>query len=222
MQLAVAATTTMTIDRTSKSSEGLFQTERYGDQTSFGYTIDTPADGLYTLVLRFSEVYFTGPNMKVFDVKLDNSVTVAKDIDIYAAAGRFTATDHTVEFTIKDSSVVYQGTTHSVGDTLTIDFVKGKADNAKVCAILLVKGDKATALALATLEDPTSEEAPDVDVDEYAEDDVAFEEETEGDVEEAPVVETEDVADDQGGVPIIPVIFAVLAALGIGQLRNQL
>jgi hypothetical protein len=213
----------MSIDRTSSSYEPLFQTERYGPDTSFGYTIETPKDGLYTLVLRLSEVYFTAAGMKVFDVKLDNSVTVAKDIDIYAAVGRFAAYDYAVEFTVKDSSVIYKGTSHSVGETMTIDFVKAKADNAKICAILLVKGDKAAASVLAKLEEPAAKAAPDVDVDEYFEEDAAFDDDSQDEMEHVDaMVEDEDVGEDQGGVPIIPVIFAVLAALGIGQIRNQL
>ena len=42
----------------------LYQTERYHTDT-FGYDIPVKEDGWYLLVLKFSEVYFNAPNMKV-------------------------------------------------------------------------------------------------------------------------------------------------------------
>jgi hypothetical protein len=42
----------------------LYQTERYHTST-FGYDIPVAEDGHYLLILKFSEVYFNAPNMKV-------------------------------------------------------------------------------------------------------------------------------------------------------------
>lgn len=42
----------------------LYQTERYHLST-FGYDVPIKEDGDYVLVLKFCEVYFTAPNMKV-------------------------------------------------------------------------------------------------------------------------------------------------------------
>ncbi len=42
----------------------LYQTERY-DLQKFSYEIDLTDDGDYVLWLKFAEVWFNGPNMKV-------------------------------------------------------------------------------------------------------------------------------------------------------------
>lgn len=227
----VSAASTMHIDRAPAEYQPVYKTERYATE-SFSYTITTPADGDYTLVLKFSEVYWTRAGAKIFDVSLDNSIDVVNDLDIYNEAGRFVAHDELVEFAIKDQEIVYGGQSHAVGKTFTVDFVKGAEDNPKVCAILLVKGSKVDALALAPLNDLAAPEddAPEVDVDEYNDDEEEdfADDEYSGDAddlssESESAGQNEDEAeDDQSGVPIIPVIFAILAAFGIGQLRSSL
>ena len=52
------------IGRVPASDQILYQTERYHHST-FGYDIPIQDDGDYVLVLKFSEVYFSAPNMKV-------------------------------------------------------------------------------------------------------------------------------------------------------------
>ena len=52
------------ISRVPQQDQILYQTERYHAST-FGYDIPVTANGHYLLVLKFSEVYFTSPNMKV-------------------------------------------------------------------------------------------------------------------------------------------------------------
>jgi hypothetical protein len=42
----------------------LYQTERY-DLQKFSYEIDLTDDGDYVLWMKFAEVWFNGPNMKV-------------------------------------------------------------------------------------------------------------------------------------------------------------
>ena len=52
------------ISRVPPSDQILYQTERYHTAT-FGYDIPVQEDGVYLLVLKFSEVYFNAPGMKV-------------------------------------------------------------------------------------------------------------------------------------------------------------
>ena len=55
----------MEIFRVPSEDQILYQTERYHTET-FGYTIPIRKDGNYVLVLKFSEVWFTNKNSKVF------------------------------------------------------------------------------------------------------------------------------------------------------------
>jgi hypothetical protein len=67
------------IQRIVPQDQILYQTERYHTST-FGYDIPIDEDGDYTLVLKFSEVWFTAMNQKVFTVrplKLDDKVLVS-------------------------------------------------------------------------------------------------------------------------------------------------
>lgn len=52
------------IGRVPEQDEVLYRTERYHTST-FGYNIPVSGDGKYALVLKFCEVYFNDPNMKV-------------------------------------------------------------------------------------------------------------------------------------------------------------
>ena len=52
------------IGRVNAEDQILYQTERYHHST-FGYDIPIEEDGEYVLILKFCEVYFNSPNMKV-------------------------------------------------------------------------------------------------------------------------------------------------------------
>lgn len=52
------------IGRVPEQDEVLYRTERYHTAT-FGYDLPLEGDGEYALVLKFCEVYFNEPNMKV-------------------------------------------------------------------------------------------------------------------------------------------------------------
>jgi len=129
--------------RNTKDSE-LYQTERY-DTQSFSYQVPVLADGVYTLVLKFSEVYFGSEGEKVFDVRIGD-VEIISDLDIFAKVGKGAAYDEYVEFTVTqgqlyiDNQLVRKGLT---AGKLTIEFAKGDYDNPKVNAIAVVKGTKA-------------------------------------------------------------------------------
>lgn len=52
------------IGRANAGDQVLYQTERYHHST-FGYDVPINDDGEYVMILKFSEVYFNSPNMKV-------------------------------------------------------------------------------------------------------------------------------------------------------------
>lgn len=52
------------ISRVHPEDMPLYQTERYHTST-FGYSTPLQGDGEYLIVLKFAEVYFTGPSQKV-------------------------------------------------------------------------------------------------------------------------------------------------------------
>lgn len=58
------------IGRVPPSDQILYQTERYHHST-FGYDIPIKEDGDYVMVLKFCEVYFNAPNMKVIDILVE-------------------------------------------------------------------------------------------------------------------------------------------------------
>jgi hypothetical protein len=54
----------LTIDRVAPPDQILYQTERY-HLSNFGYTIPIKENGDYVLILKFCEVYFQAPRLKV-------------------------------------------------------------------------------------------------------------------------------------------------------------
>ena len=71
------------IGRVPQQDQILYQTERY-DTATFGYDIPVYDDGWYLLVLKFSEVYFNAPNMKVIQsVSLEDLVGSLKVLWVY-------------------------------------------------------------------------------------------------------------------------------------------
>ncbi len=96
------------IGRAAQEDQALYQTERYHTAT-FGYDIPVREDGIYLLVLKFSEVYFNAPNMKVFDVVLNGDLTIAPDLDIFERVGRGVAHDEYVQFEVRGGKILYQG-----------------------------------------------------------------------------------------------------------------
>ncbi|XP_050078203.1 malectin-A [Anopheles maculipalpis] len=128
----------LAINRVNKHDEILYQTERYHHDT-FGYDIPVSGDGKYVLILKFCEVYFNGPNMKVFDVRLDRH-TIISDLDIYALVGKGTAHDELIFFSISQGRLYLKENKSEIrGSKLKLEFVKGYKDNPKINAILLIK-----------------------------------------------------------------------------------
>lgn len=142
----------MMIGRVSQSEEILYQTERYSERT-FGYDIPASGDGEYLLVLKFCEVYFNGPNLKVFDVVLNAEHTAISDLDIYQQVGKGVAHDEYIYYTISRGRLFYKEEESEIrGGKVRVEFIKGYRDNPKINAILLLKGDVQNFEKLAPIE----------------------------------------------------------------------
>lgn len=128
------------IGRVAQNDEILYQTERY-HHDSFAYDIPIIQDGDYVLVLKFCEVYFNAPNMKVFDVVLNNAHTIVSELDIFDKVGRGVAHDEYIPFSVSRGKLYYNEEESQVrGGRLKLEFIKGYRDNPKINAFYLVKG----------------------------------------------------------------------------------
>jgi len=91
--------------------------------------------------LKFSEVYFTNPGEKQFDVKI-GSRFVAKNLDIFGTLlSKMLPLDIFVNVEKKGGKLYIDGEEVTNGlkkNQIVIDFSVGRADNPKVNAILLV------------------------------------------------------------------------------------
>ncbi|XP_053673016.1 malectin-A [Anopheles nili] len=126
------------INRVKPNDEILYQTERY-HQDTFGYDLPISGDGEYVLILKFCEVYFNGPNMKVFDVLL-NRHTILSDLDIFALVGKGTAHDEYIFFSVSRGRLYLTEESSEIrGGIVKLEFLKGYKDNPKINAILLIK-----------------------------------------------------------------------------------
>ncbi|VEL19761.1 unnamed protein product [Protopolystoma xenopodis] len=130
----------LAIMRVNELDRRLYQTERYSTD-SFSYKLPVPPDGDYVLVLKFSEVWFRDPGQKVFDVKINDDISLIKNLDIYASVGFATAHDERFQLKFLNGNLYVQdeSTVLSV-DHFTVDFKKGARDNPKINAILLLRG----------------------------------------------------------------------------------
>ena len=122
----------------------LYQTERWSSDTlTYTLPLKSGINGKYVLILRFSEVYFNNPGEKVFSVGLGRE-KVIKNLDVYDKVGKAVALDEYVEFEIRENKVYYKKreckNALESGKKLVVNFFKGKADNPKINAILLIKG----------------------------------------------------------------------------------
>ena len=128
------------ISRVAKEDMILYQTERY-DVQQFSYEIDLLADGDYVLWLKFSEVWFNGPNMKVFQIVLNDEHSLIDELDIFAKVGRATAHDEYIPFQIQNGRLVVKSRSSSYSGLLKVTFQRlDHRDNPKVNALILWKG----------------------------------------------------------------------------------
>ncbi|XP_031624762.1 malectin-A [Contarinia nasturtii] len=129
------------IGRVPEEDELIYQTERYHTD-SFHYDIPVPTDGEYILVLKFSEVYFTNADMKVFDVVLNSAHTIVKKLDIFKHVGKGVAHDEVIYFTVSRGILHLDGDESRVRNgQVRLEFVKIlNYDNPKINGIILFKG----------------------------------------------------------------------------------
>ncbi|EDO47413.1 predicted protein [Nematostella vectensis] len=146
----------LTIGRVAPPDQILYQTERY-HLSNFGYTVPIKENGEYVLVLKFCEVYFQAPRLKVFDVSI-NSHPVIQGLDIYEKVGRGIAHDEYVPFTIRDNQLIHNGNTMPFTGTVYVEFIKGVYDNPKINAMLIMKGTLEDVPKLPALPGPQDEE----------------------------------------------------------------
>mmetsp|Transcript_33175 Transcript_33175/g.53794 ORF Transcript_33175/g.53794 Transcript_33175/m.53794 type:complete len:479 (+) Transcript_33175:221-1657(+) len=100
----------------------VFQTERYG---RFTYTIPVPSAGSYTVTLSFVEIYWTGPNQRIFNVDLQGTRQITA-LDIYRESGG-------------QNRLIQRSFTVQVSSPLTISIVPSvTTDNPSVAAISVV------------------------------------------------------------------------------------
>ena len=85
----------------------IYHSERFGNGESFKYIIPVQKDGLYTLILKFSEIYFNAPEEKIFDVKIGNT-KIVEDLDIFGQVfSRSLPYDTFTEIEIKKGKVYH-------------------------------------------------------------------------------------------------------------------
>jgi hypothetical protein len=127
------------------ADDALYQSERYNLS---GYRFDVP-DGRYQVTLRLAELYYSTPDARVFDIKIEGQ-TVFANVDAYRLAnGRDTAVDLTTSIDV-------------TGRQLTID-VTNKVNAAAINAIDVVFIPPATPTPTSTPTDtatPTPTDTP--------------------------------------------------------------
>ncbi|XP_065175680.1 malectin-like [Sycon ciliatum] len=128
----------MAIARANAADQILYQTERYHFKT-FSYTVPLNREGNYVLVLKFSEVYFSGSSQKVFDVHL-NGEPVVSELDIFDRVGKGVAHDDYVSFSVKSGQLNVNGNIMPFDGKLVVSFVKGSYDNPKCNAFYIMRG----------------------------------------------------------------------------------
>ena len=122
----------------------VYYSERWSD-ANFHYKIpiNTKEDTTVTLILKFSEVYFKAEGEKQFDVKIGDTY-IARDLDpLKLSFGKYSPYDLFVDLSIRSGKIFIDGkeAKNAVkGSDLIVDFIKGRADNPKINAILLVQG----------------------------------------------------------------------------------
>ncbi len=102
----------------------LYQSERYGKEFSYSFTVD---NGSYDINIHLCEIYWSGDKQRIFDLEV-NGKTMLEDCDIYADAG-------------KGKAVIEKITGVEIVDgRLDLTF-KTDIDNAKVSAIEILPSE---------------------------------------------------------------------------------
>lgn len=116
-------------------------TERHG-YNSFNYQLALDKEGVYTLILKFCEMYFDKPGRRVFHIILGEH-RVITGLDVFAKSGRFVAHDEYIEFKYANGVISYKGQPCKgaiVDGKLVITFEKTQFDNPIIQGIILYSG----------------------------------------------------------------------------------
>uniref|UniRef100_A0A7M5X643 Malectin domain-containing protein n=1 Tax=Clytia hemisphaerica TaxID=252671 RepID=A0A7M5X643_9CNID len=147
------------IERAAPADQILYQTERY-HVADFGYTVPIKDEGDFVLVLKFSEVYFRGSKLKVFDIRINHQHIAIKDLDIYDRVGYGVAHDEYIPFTVKNGNIrVGSSYTSPFSGSLYVEFVKNYYDNPKINAFVIFKGKVEDVPRLPPIEQQNEEDA---------------------------------------------------------------
>ena len=122
------------------ADQALYQSERYSTNGALRYAVPV-ANGQYTVVLHFAEIYWTRPGQRVFDVALEGKPRLT-NYDIVAKVGPLTATTETLPVTVTDGVLNVD---------LTVPYRTGGRDQAKVSAIEVLSAPATTTTAVARL-----------------------------------------------------------------------
>jgi hypothetical protein len=106
------------------SGGALYSTERYG---AFSYEVPVTANGRYTVVLHFAEIYQTATGARSFNVLIEGN-NVVSNLDIFSKAGQDTG----YSVTIDDIPVV--------DGKVTIELVKG-VENPTIAGFAIYSRD---------------------------------------------------------------------------------
>lgn len=110
------------------TDDAMYQTERYSTTGTLNYAFPV-TNGQYSVVLHFAEIFYTGPNIRIFDVSLE-ALKVLDNFDIIKKVGPNTATTETFSVNVTD------GTLNIYFSSLASD---GGSNNPKVSAIEIIR-----------------------------------------------------------------------------------
>lgn len=201
----------LTIRRVFSQDQILYQTERYHTD-NFEYSIPIRSDGDYVLVMKFSEVWFTEPNRKVFSVQLNEQHLVVDNLDIFATVGLGVAHDEIVPFSVKNGQLHVNKETSDFDGFLNVEFVKLQMDNPKINAIYVMKGTLKDVPMLPSIPSPSHQGTDDEDEEEIQE------KSQQSHRKRRPVSETkvsDPYATEDPSSMLLPVIIAIAAFVPI-------
>ncbi|MFD1140997.1 malectin domain-containing carbohydrate-binding protein [Larkinella insperata] len=113
-------------DITNTTQDALYQSERNG---AFSYNFPL-SNGTYTVILHFAEVYATAVNQRKFNVNIEGQRKLTEYDIVAKAGGTWKAVQESFPVAVTD-------------EMLTVDFLNGSINKAKVCAIEIIKGGTA-------------------------------------------------------------------------------
>jgi hypothetical protein len=105
------------------------------------YDLAVRGDGKYWLILKFAEIGADASNKRLFDVYLNGHHKVLANFDIFAKAGRQTAHDEFIHFSICNGSMQYKDEFSKVHEKIRVHFSSSDKHETQVSAIVLLKGD---------------------------------------------------------------------------------